>query len=196
MPTKSKSNKVKRTSNINKPDNKNVKMIKPWHLAITPDEDKIVQFEAGLLRLIRDFNRFAEIATTSLSGILISAAEINLLHILRMHDTPKSAAILANLLNRDDHSNIQYGLKKLRELKLIRKHKMSTKKVFYYEVTEKGVEVTDEYAALKREIVNNTIYSISEWEDRIENATEFMRLFTGIFHEAAHVAATHPTNDE
>jgi len=171
------------------------KTLRKWHLAMSEEENSIVELEWSLLRLMTAFNRFNENAITSISGHSLNAGEINMLHVIRMHDTPKSASILASLLNRDDYSNIQYGLKKLRELKLIRIHSKSKAKQYTYEITSKGVKLTDTFVTMRSEHITEPIQSIHNWEDRFDELVIISRLLTGIFEEAAREALAYWEED-
>ena len=165
--------------------------IRSWHLVRSHSDNEIVELEWILLRLMRSFNRFNEQMIFSRFGISLSAAELNLLHVIRMHDTSKTASALARLLNReDDQSNVQYGLKKLRDMKMIRTHPKSKTTTFQYEATKRGIEITDAYAEFKKKYVNVAITSISDWESKLEQTKELLRFITGIYDEASYVAMT------
>jgi predicted MarR family transcription regulator len=165
--------------------------IRAWHLVRTHADNEIVELEWTLLRLMRSFNRFNEQTIASRFDISLSAAELNLLHVIRMHDTPKTANALARLLNReDDQSNVQYGLKKLREMKMIRTHPKSKATMFQYEATKRGIEITDAFAEFKKKYINDAVESINDWEARIGQTKELLRFITGIYDEASYVAMT------
>lgn len=165
--------------------------IRSWHLVRSHSDNEIVELEWILLRLMRSFNRFNEQMIESRFDVSLSAPELHLLHVIRMHGTPKTANMLARLLNReDDQSNVQYGLKKLRDMKMIRTHPKSKASAFHYEATKLGIEITDAYADFKKKYINDAITNISEWEDRIGHTKEFLRFITGIYDEASYLAMT------
>ncbi|MGE3599495.1 MAG: winged helix DNA-binding protein [Dehalococcoidia bacterium] len=165
--------------------------IRSWHLVRSHADNEIVELEWILLRLMRSFNRFNEQMIASRFDISLSAAELHLLHVIRMHGTPKTANMLARLLNReDDQSNVQYGLKKLRDMKMIRTHPKSKATTFQYEATKLGIEITDAFAEFKKKYINEAITEIRDWEGRIEHTKEFLRFITGIYDEASYLAMT------
>ncbi len=181
---------VSTTSRCN-PLNPADETIREWHLVRTHADNEIVELEWILLRLMRSFNRFNEQMIASRFNISLSAAELHLLHVIRMHDTPKTASSLARLLNReDDQSNVQYGLKKLRDMKMIRTNSKSKATTFQYEATKRGIEITDAYAEFKKKYINDAIISITEWEPRIGQTKELLRFITGIYDEATYLAMT------
>lgn len=175
---------------------KKTKTFRKWHLAKTEKESTIVELEWALLRLMTAFNRFNENAIKSISGHALSASEVNLLHVIRMHNTPKTANVLASLLNRDDYSNIQYGLKKLRDLKLIRLHSKSGSKNYSYEMTDRGVKITDKFVDFREDNVSAPIDILHDWEQKFEETTKITRLLTGIYEEAGREALAYWNEDD
>jgi predicted MarR family transcription regulator len=167
-----------------------------WHLVKSDIDNSTVEFEWALMRLNTAFNRFNENAGKTISGFPMNSGEMNLLHVIRMHDTPKSASILATLLNRDDYSNIQYGLKKLRNLDLIKIHSKSKGKQYDYEVTELGRELTDKFVALRDNYVTEPVQLLQDWKSNLEITTRIARLMTGIYEEAARQALAYWDEDE
>lgn len=159
-----------------------------WHLVQTEVDNSTVEFEWALLRLNTAFNRFNENAGKTVSGSSINSGEMNLLHVIRMHDSPKSANVLATLLNRDDYSNIQYGLKKLRALGLIKIHSRSKGKQYDYQITEKGKQLTDKFVELRDKYVTEPVELLQDWKHNFEVATRIARMMTGIYEEAARQA--------
>src|SRR4051794_31789505 len=116
-----------------------------WHLAKTEFEYQVTSFEWSLTRMNEAFARFV----TEL-GILTTAGEMKysehmILHAIRMQDRPKSGATIARLLNRDDLQNVQYSLRKLESLELIRKIRERGSAQAAYEITEKGRGCTESY---------------------------------------------------
>ncbi len=175
---------------------KKLKSFRKWHLAKTKTDNTIVELEWALLRFMTAFNRYNENIVKSISGHALSASEVNLLHVIRMHDTPKTANILASLLNRDDYSNIQYGLRKLRDLKLIRLHSKSGAKQYSYEMTAKGTKITDKFVAFREEHISEPIETLQDWEEKFEATTQIARMLTGVYEEAAREALAYWEEDD
>lgn len=172
------------------------KLNRKWHLAQNQHEIELSEFEYAALRFMAAFNRWNETAALAASGEALTATELSLLHVIRMQDRPKSSAMVANLLNRDDHSNIQYGLRKLRKLDLITARKDPKRKGFEYEVTARGQRLTDDHGELAREIIYPATRSIDGSSEKLVAASDLLRMLTGVFDEGARLAATFPiTND-
>lgn len=108
-----------------------------------------------------------------------------------MHDRPKGISEIGRLLNRDDQSNLQYGVRKLLKVGLIEKSKSGTsKKDVTYQVTDLGSDVTDRYTVFREELLISLTRSIAEVHD-LEAITRILRLMTGLYDQASCVAVTH-----
>ena len=74
-----------------------------------------------------------------------------ILHIIRLHDRPKSATMIANLLNRDDIQNVQYSLRKLLGYQLVSKSRAAKSNVHSYQITDQGRARVRQYAHFRRQ---------------------------------------------
>ncbi|MEQ8166838.1 MAG: winged helix DNA-binding protein [Alphaproteobacteria bacterium] len=173
------------------PQNPTVDFDKSWHLARDAEEISLTELEFAILRFVSAFNRFNEVGIRTASGHVLSANEIVLLNVIRMQDRPKSAAVLGTLMNRDDHSNIQYSLRKLRDLKLIRLKPGSKKKSYEYLVTPEGTAATENFAELKRQVLGPMIRSMALPGKKIDATTDLVHILTGVFDEGTRVTATY-----
>jgi predicted MarR family transcription regulator len=114
-----------------------------------------------------------------------------------MHDKPKSISDIARLTNRDDISNLQYNVRKLNKAGLIQKSDSSvrksadSKKGVTYEVTQRGLEVTDQFARFRKELLLSLTQSISNWGEDMETVAKVLNLMSGMYDQAGCVAATH-----
>lgn len=163
-----------------------------WHLANTDFEFKATEFELAFIRFNEAFSRYVlSVGTITMdSNVEIKYQEIIILHVVRMLDRPKSGAMIARLINRDDIPNIQYSLRKLESAGLIEKQKDRNSKIFSYVATEKGIKVTDEYYELRNKILISRLEDISGASEKFEKGARFLSLMTGIYEEAARDSAT------
>ncbi|WP_233868098.1 winged helix DNA-binding protein [Paraburkholderia adhaesiva] len=155
-------------------------------------EFQATEFEWALIRFAESFSRF--VLTT---GIVSISANVDLnyqehviLHVIRMQDRPKSGAMIARLMNRDDIPNIQYSLRKLEAAGLIEKSKDGNGKTYSYIASELGVRLTDEYYKVREEILIRRLAEISDVEEKFERSARFLSMLTGVYEEAACDAAT------
>jgi predicted MarR family transcription regulator len=115
-----------------------------------------------------------------------------LLNVIRMHDRAKGISEIGRLLNRDDVPNLQYSIRKLTKFGFIEKTgKKSNKKGATYRATPKGIKATDRYARFRRELLLPLTESLSESNHKLRQVTNMLTLMSGIYDQAACVAATH-----
>jgi len=161
-----------------------------WHLSGDPGEVSTTEAEFALMRAFEGFGRWQSECLASVCDLAASGPENALLHIIRMNDRPKSIKELARLTNRDDIPNIQYSLRKLTGAGLVEKQGSGRTGVTY-EATEEGRRVTDSYSILRRKLLIEKINSLPGFPEQLAEATRALNLLTGIYEEAARVAATH-----
>ena len=108
-----------------------------------------------------------------------------------MHDRPKSISEIGRLLNRDDLSNLQYGIRKLVNAGVIEKSGTSdSKKGVTYVVTDLGCEITDKFAQFRRELLISLTRSMST-EISLVDAARVLNLMSGMYDQASCIAAAH-----
>lgn len=164
---------------------------KKWHLATNTHEVALSELEFALFRISEAFERWQSDCLACCVDGNFSGTDNALLHMIRMHDRAKSISDLARLLNRDDLSNLQYSLRKMAKADLIEKAKGDSKKGVTYQVTPKGLEVTDAYARYRKELLLTLTGSIANFEGKLEDASQALNLMVGMYDQAACVAASH-----
>lgn len=172
---------------------------KEWHLATTAGEVALTEIEFSLFRSYAAFSRWMDDLTACCQSddeVSCSGIDFALLNVIRMHGRPKSISDLGRLLNRDDISNIQYGIRKLTKAGLIEKlGAKGHKKGATYRVTDQGRAATDKYALLRRQLLLPLTGEISESEAKMNQISNVLNLLSGIYDQAACVAATHRDKD-
>lgn len=161
-----------------------------WHLAEAAEEVDATEAEFALMRTFEGFGRWQAECLASVCDLAATGPENAMLHLIRMNDRPKTIRDLARLTNRDDVPNIQYSLRKLIGAGLVAR-KGSGRAGVTYEVTEEGRRVTDDYGALRRRLLIAAIGNLPGFADRLAEASRTLNVLTGIYEEAARVAATH-----
>ena len=165
---------------------------KHWHLATNDFEIGLTELEFALLRVSEAFGRWQSDCLACCFPNTFSGADTAVLHVIRMHDRAKSISEIGRLLNRDDISNLQYGIRKLVKAGLIEKAKISdNKRGVTYKVSKLGREVTDRYAEFREELLISLTKSISDWEANLDQVARILNLMSGMYDQASCVAATH-----
>jgi predicted MarR family transcription regulator len=172
------------------------KYYRNWHLAKDKTELHVTELEFGFMRVLEAFSRWVAAADQVVGLSELKHSEHIILHVIRMQNRPKSGATIARLLNRDDLPNIQYNLRKLESLGLIEKHKETSGKVLTYSVTAKGDKLTNEYSELRSRLLINNVKSLTDFDQRVEDATQLLSILTGIYEESARSCASMNSNTD
>lgn len=159
-----------------------------WHLSQDSDSQDLVGAEFGILRLMAAFERAAVNLFKLVSDFDASFSEIVLLHVVRTHDRPKDAATIAQLVNRTDHPNVLYSLRKLTSAHLIKKSRSGALTTF--EVTEKGRRVTDRYAAVRRQLLLADFDRYQNSREDLASVTQTLRLMASVYEAETRTMAT------
>lgn len=168
---------------------------KHWHLSTSDNEVALTELEFAIFRIFSAFNRWMDDLTACCQEEAeppCSGMDFSLLNVIRMHERPKGISEVARLLNRDDMSNLQYSMRKLIKFGFIEKvGAKGAKKGVTYRATDKGVDATDRYARVRRELLLPLTESISQSGQRMGDVNNMLTLMSGIYDQAACVAATH-----
>ncbi|HZD52529.1 MAG TPA: winged helix DNA-binding protein [Woeseiaceae bacterium] len=164
---------------------------KHWHLAENDYEVDLTELEFSILRVAAAFERWRSDCMACCSDQSLSGADTAVLHVIRMHNRPKSISEIGRLLNRDDQSNLQYGIRKLVKAGLIAKAgDGDSKKGVTYVATDLGREVKDKFAQFRRELLLTLTRSIST-EQSLDEVSRVLNLMAGMYDQASCIAAAH-----
>ena len=156
-----------------------------WHLATTEFGCKFSDFDWALMRLYEAFTRFVSSAGATTVSPDLKIAEHLIIHVVRMHDRPKTSATIARLMNRDDIPNIQYSLRKLEAAGLVIKRRDKASRQFIYAVTPLGEKLTDRYAKVRADVLLDRLKNIDGLGERLEKMAQEMALLTSFYDDAA-----------
>ncbi|MDX6009359.1 winged helix DNA-binding protein [Cupriavidus necator] len=126
-----------------------------WHLATDDFSVEITDLEYAVMRVYQSFLRWQSECLAAVTGITLSGQENTLLHIIRMHERPKTIKDLLHMTNRQDVPNMQYELRKLLKAELVDKYGSARTGIYYF-ATDEGIRVCDEFARLRRETLLET----------------------------------------
>jgi len=163
-----------------------------WHLAETPHEIAVSELEYAIIRCGEAFARWQAECLAAVSGIQMGGNDNAMLHVIRMKERAKGVKEIARLMNRDDIPNIQYSLRKLLKAGLIEKSTHSShRQGVTYHVTARGHEITERYAGLRRSLLLDFTRTVNEFVPQLTDAARTLDLMSGIYEQAARIAATH-----
>ena len=148
------------------------------------EETAFIEFEFALHHITEAFGRWATELHEHVSGKMMPVQEVSMLQMIRMKDAPKSAAEVAKYLNRTDSANVLYALRKLEKAGLIEKSPGPPRETTY-QVTKLGREVTDRYAAKRRELLLSLIDRMSQSGSMFDTVNRTLWLMSGLYEQAA-----------
>jgi predicted MarR family transcription regulator len=148
------------------------------------DETAFIEFEFALHHIAEAFGRWSTELHQHVSGQAMPVQDVSLLQIVRMKDTPKSAAEIGKYLNRTDSANVLYGLRKLEKAGMIEKSPGPPRETTY-QVTASGRDVTDRYAAKRRDMLLSLIDRMAGSGDMFANVNRTLWLMSGLYEQAA-----------
>lgn len=162
-----------------------------WHLAADEFEVGLSEFEFAIFHVAAAFERWQSDCLACCHGHSFSGTDTAMLHVIRMHERPKSISEIGRLLKRDDQANLQYGIRKLLKAGLIEKSTTAgSKKDVTYQVTRRGLDTTNQYAEFRRELLVATAQSIAA-EVNFEAVTLGLNMMAAVYDQASCVAAIH-----
>jgi predicted MarR family transcription regulator len=169
--------------------------IKHWDLYTTPHDAMTTEFEWAISRFQQAFERWVLQVANSCGLGDLNFSEVVILHVVLMQDRPKTAAMIARQLNRDDIPNLQYGLRKLVKLNLLKRSNASGKNQVY-EATSKGRKLAEKYAEIRHTFLTEETKFIEGVDERMNDAVRLISMLTGQYDEAMRKAATYSISSE
>jgi predicted MarR family transcription regulator len=152
---------------------------KDSHLSATEVEAVLCDFEFALHHVNEAFRRWSEGVHALVGGEILPVQDVSVLQVLRMRDRPKTAAELAQALNREDTANVLYSLRKLERMGLIERLPDLPRRQTTYKVTTQGVATTDRYATVRRKVLLGSMQGLVEMHAQLEQATRTLTHVTG-----------------
>jgi predicted MarR family transcription regulator len=164
-----------------------------WHLAPTEEELVLINFEFLFWRTYYSWIRWQEDCQKCIANDGLTSHEIALLHVIGMNNSAKTVYELGRLLNRDDLPNIQYGIKKLIDLKYAEKVSIKSehKKAIAYQLTPQGKKNTEAFTVARQHTVSKLMKTHESIRYQLEEATKTMSLLKGLYEEASRLTAAY-----
>jgi predicted MarR family transcription regulator len=148
-------------------------------------DDALTAFEWSLWRISAAFLRWQSECSSDLAGTSISGLETAVLHTIRYRQKPKGLSEICRLLGRDDTANVQYAIKKLQALRLIERVKGRSRKDTLYIPTSTGEQLTQDYRAVRENLLVTMIQRIDRADNNLQSTTEMLELLTSFYEAAA-----------
>lgn len=161
-----------------------------WHLARSAEESRLADLEFALERVAQAYYRWKAACFIRVAEMPISGDDVAVLNMVRFGERPKRLSEIAQLLNRTDIPNLQYAMRKFVKAALVEPVGSGSRRDTRYRVTAAGTEVTDAYAALRREILVPLARDLDPDGTAFEDVPASLDRLAAIYGNAAQIAPT------
>jgi predicted MarR family transcription regulator len=146
------------------------------------------EFEFGLILLSHAFHRWMTRCADAAGLAELSPLDILVLHTVNHRGKKKRLADVCLVLNVEDTHTVNYALKKMERLNLVKAEKIGKEKVVG--VTAKGGTACHKYHEIREALLVATVKSIGLNEATLHEVASAMRALSGHYDQAARAAAT------
>ncbi|WP_322057162.1 winged helix DNA-binding protein [Paraburkholderia sp. J63] len=160
-----------------------------WHLAMDDFGVEITDLEYAVMRLNQSFSRWQSECMAAVTGTTLSGQENALVHVIHMHERPKTIRDLLHMTNRQDVANMQYELRKLIKAGLVEKSGTARTGV-YYTTTVEGASVCEEYARLRETVLLKMAEAAAGVQSAAAQATACLEQMERVYESATREVAT------
>jgi predicted MarR family transcription regulator len=160
-----------------------------WHLAMDEFGVEITDLEYAVMRLNQSFSRWQSECMAAVTGTTLSGQENALVHVIHMHERPKTIRDLLHMTNRQDVANMQYELRKLIKTGLVEKYGTARTGV-YYVTTSEGARVCQQYARLRETVLLKMAEATAGIKSAAAEATACLEQMERVYESATREVAT------
>jgi predicted MarR family transcription regulator len=165
------------------------------HLASSPMAAALTRLEMAMLRAVEAFSSWAVELHHQGTPAALSFQEAALLHCLRLRGSTATMAEMLIFLHRHDLAALQYNFRKLETQGYIRRARGAARREIVYSVTDKGREITEQYAHLREEVLINLCHEIAGLETAMREAAGVLERLTSIYDLATQSVVSHAFSD-
>lgn len=160
------------------------------HLAASPHELAVTEFEQALICAAKAFYRFIG-ESVGPDGVQhrLSGEDNVILQQLIASSRPRGVVELARFSNRDDIPNLQYSLRKLIGAGLVEKAPGSTNRDTVYQATPKARALTEQLVRARRELLMDPLGAVPEVDEQLRAAARALQMVTSYYDHGTRVLA-------
>lgn len=151
------------------------------HLARDECAARLTRLELGFMRISKAFESWVIELHKQTKGPQLSFEDIAMLHAVRLRGGSATLGELLIFQHRYDLSAIQYSVKKLQALGLLRKVRGGSKREVAYELTLDGHDITERYAELREQALVQLCAGIPDLDRAMPGAAETIERLIGVY---------------
>ncbi|CAN7273681.1 winged helix DNA-binding protein [Bosea sp. LjRoot90] len=146
------------------------------------------EFEFALTMTVNAFHRWMLRAMTAAGVPELTPMDVLVLHNVNHRGKPKRLADICLVLNIEDTHLVNYSLKKLERLKLLKSGRKGKEKTVA--VTPAGEEACKRYAQIREQLLVKSVLATGIDPVRLSEIAAAMRSLSGQYDQAARAAAS------
>lgn len=154
------------------------------YMSNSAEAGALTRAELAMIRANEAFARWIVLLHRAADGSSLGWQDVALLHSIRMCGGAQNLSDLLLFLNRNDVSTIQYSLRKLEQFGLIVRVAGRSKREAGYQLTDRGVQATREYAAQREKLLVSLLGEINGYAAALDNAASVFERLTALFDQA------------
>ncbi len=171
------------------PASQSVKMpiVSSAHLA-SGRSAELSEFEFGLIIASNAFNRWAVRCMSAVGMKDMTITDVLVLHHINHRAREKKLADIAFILNIEDTHIVNYSLKKLQALGLVKTERRG--KEVLYSTNEAGIAVCQRYYDIREQVLVSGLTGDGTESFELSELARFLRILSGLYDQAARSATS------
>lgn len=149
---------------------------------------ELSEFEFGMIIASNAFNRWAVRCMTAAGVTDMTITDVLVLHHINHRAREKKLADIAFILNIEDTHVVNYSLKKLQGLGLVKTEKRG--KEVLYSTNEKGQALCQRYHEIREQVLVSGLTGNGAEGFELSELARFLRVLSGLYEQAARAAAS------
>ncbi|MBV0881762.1 winged helix DNA-binding protein [Noviherbaspirillum sp. L7-7A] len=149
---------------------------------------ELSEFEFGMIIASNAFNRWAVRCMTAAGVSDLTITDVLVLHHINHRAREKKLADIAFILNIEDTHVVNYSLKKLQGLGLVRTEKRG--KEVLYSTNEQGQALCQRYHEIRGQVLVSGLTGSGTEGFELSELARFLRVLSGLYEQAARAAAS------
>lgn len=149
---------------------------------------ELSEFEFGLIIASNAFNRWAVRCMSAVGMKDMTITDVLVLHHINHRAREKKLADIAFILNIEDTHIVNYSLKKLQSLGLVKTERRG--KEVLYSTNEAGVSVCQRYYEIREQVLVSGLTGDGTESFELSELARFLRILSGLYDQAARSATS------
>ena len=178
---------VEKKSSLGKQAVARVPIVSSSHLAEGRSAE-LSEFEFGMIIASNAFNRWAVRCMAAVGMKDMTITDVLVLHHINHRAREKKLADIAFILNIEDTHIVNYSLKKLQALSLVKTEKRG--KEILYSTNEAGRDVCQRYSEIREQVLVSSLTTDGTESFELSELARFLRVLSGLYEQAARAATS------